>query len=62
LADLVYVRRLAWQSVEPVVESLRVEEQALDGLTTENFEEILATYRTGRVRRFLSGLREELGR
>jgi len=62
LADLVYVRQLAWQAVEPVVESLRVEEEALDRLTMEDFEEVMATYRTDRIRRFLSGPRKELGR
>ena len=62
LADLVYGRRLGWKSMEPLIESLRVEEEMLDGLTTEDFEEVLPIYRTTSIRRFLLGLREELGR
>jgi len=62
LADYVYTRRRDWRSAEPVVESLRVEEEFLDELTAEDFDEVMSAYEPGRVSRFLDGLREDLGR
>jgi hypothetical protein len=44
-----------------VVESLRVEEENLGELKSEDFEEIAECYSPGRVLRFLTGLRKDLG-
>ena len=60
LADLVYVQRLDWRSVDPVVESFRVEGESFAELTGELFDEVMAAYRPGRVRRFLDGFRKDL--
>ena len=62
LADLVYSRKLDWSSMEPLVESLRIDEENLEGLGAQDFEETLPCYPPGRARRFLEGLRKELGR
>ena len=60
LADYVYVQRCKWNSVAPVVESLRVDPALLDKLTPEMFDEVSAAYKSGRVLQFLSGLRKDL--
>jgi hypothetical protein len=61
LSDLVYLNGWNWNSAKPVVESLRVEEENLSELKSEDFEEIAECYRSGRVRKFLVGLRKDLG-
>ncbi len=60
LADYVYVHRLDWKSVRPVVESLRVDEQVLRSMDAAVIEELMGNYPSERVRRFLQGLRKEL--
>jgi predicted transcriptional regulator of viral defense system len=60
LADLVYVRRCDWTAAAPLVESLRIDEVELAGLTAESFDELATVYGNGRVFRFLSGLRKDL--
>jgi hypothetical protein len=62
LADLIYAQHLDWQSAAPVMESLRVEEESLAGLTRDGFAEVEAAYASGRVSRFLVGLRKDLKR
>jgi hypothetical protein len=61
LADLVYVQKIDWHSRAPIVESLRVEEEFLAELTGDLFDEVLSAYRPGRVSRFLTGLRKDMG-
>jgi predicted transcriptional regulator of viral defense system len=61
LADYVYVHSCDWQGAAPVVGSLRVDEADLATLTTEPFERLGSVYRSGRVNRFLAGLRKDLG-
>jgi hypothetical protein len=61
LSDLVYLNGWNWNSAKPVVESLRVDEENLGELKSEDFEEIAGCYRSGRVRKFLAGLRKDLG-
>ncbi|MBI5544708.1 MAG: hypothetical protein HY901_12525 [Deltaproteobacteria bacterium] len=62
LADLVYAQRRDWRSIEPVIESLRVEEESLAALTAAEFDEVVSAYKPGRTSRFLAGLRKELKR
>jgi len=62
LADYVYTHRCDWTSASPLIESLRVEESDLTGLTADAFDQLLPIYRSGRVRRFLLGLRKDLDR
>jgi hypothetical protein len=61
MADLVYLNGWNWNSAKPVVESLRVEEENLGELKSEDFEELAECYSPGRVLRFLTGLRKDLG-
>ena len=60
LADTIYVQKLDWHSMTPVVESFRVDERSLAKLTSGHFDEILPAYKPGRVRRFLAGFRRDL--
>ncbi len=62
LADYVYVHRLDWRSIHPVVESLRVDGNSLSDVATEAIDELLLNYPSLRVRRFLKGLRKDLKR
>lgn len=61
LADYVYARKLRWPGIEPLLESLRIEEEALGTLSAPDFESVQGNYRTAPdVEKFLSGLREDL--
>jgi hypothetical protein len=60
LADYVYVQRRDWQSLAPVVEGLRVEDESLSELTPDVFDEVMSAFKPGRVSRFLAGLRKDL--
>ena len=60
LADYVYTHRCDWRSADPLRGSLRIEEDALAGLSADDFDELQGQYRSGRVRRFLDGLRADL--
>ena len=60
MADLVYVQRRDWTSVDPLIGSLRVDEALLRDLSSESFDEVASAYKPGRVLRFLAGLREDL--
>ena len=60
LADYVYTHDCDWRSADPLRGSLRIEDDALSRLTSEDFEELEGQYRSGRVSRFLEGLRGDL--
>ena len=60
LADYVYTHHCDWRSADPLRGSLRIEDDALSSLTSEDFEELDGQYRSGRVSRFLEGLRGDL--
>ena len=60
LADYVYVRRLNWAGVAPLVESLRIEREQLKFQARE-LEILAGTYASARVSRFLKGLKKDLG-
>ena len=62
LADHVYAHRADWVSVEPVIESLRLDESSLSGINSETVELLIHNYSSRRVRRFLEGLRKDLHR
>jgi predicted transcriptional regulator of viral defense system len=59
LCDYVYVKRLKWHSVEPLVESLRIDPDDLN-FTEQEFDDLRATYGSARVLRFLNGLWKDL--
>jgi hypothetical protein len=62
LADYVYSHKCDWNSSRPVVESLRADESSLAGIAGGEFEALEGNYSSLRVRRFLKGLRKELGK
>ena len=60
LADYVYAHRCNWTTSAPLIESLRADESVLAHLTADSFDQLPPIYRSGRVRRFLAGLRKDL--
>ena len=62
LADTVASRGLDWSGLDPLVESLRIDEESLETLKTDDFEELDGVYRSARARKFLFGIRKELGK
>ena len=62
LADYVASRGLDWTDSSPLVESLRIDEDNLETLETEDFEELEGVYKSARARKFLAGLRKELAK
>jgi hypothetical protein len=60
LADYVYCRRLDWTSVDPLIKSLRIEEEQLAELVQADFDELEGNYTSVRVRRFLEGIKKEV--
>ena len=60
LADIVAARGLDWTDSGPLVSSLRIEPEDIDGLTTEDFDMLDGVYYSRRARVFLAGLRKEL--
>ena len=62
IADYVASRGMDWRGVEPLEESLRIERENLDTITPEDFNELEGVYKSRRARRFLEGLRKELGK
>ena len=62
LADTVVSRGLDWKGLDPLVESLRIDEENFETLKSADFEELDGVYRSARARKFLSGIRKELGK
>ena len=62
LVDYVVSRRLDWTGREPLEESLRIESESLETLTTSDFDELDNLYKSRRAKLFLAGLKKELGK
>jgi hypothetical protein len=60
LADYMYVFKQPWDSLDPLVKSLRIEIDDLETLTAGDFDELEGNYETPCVENFLSGIRKEL--
>ena len=60
LADYVYIHRRDWAGLEPVVKSLRVDPQELEGLSAECLRALSDNYRSRRVQKFINGLQKDL--
>lgn len=60
VADYVYVYRKRWQGVEPLIESLRIEENILHQWSYDLLEELREVYTNYRVQRFLKGVKKDL--
>ena len=59
-ADIVAARGLDWGDSGPLISSLRIESEDIDGLTSEDFDMLDGVYYSKRARTFLAGLRKEL--
>jgi len=60
LADYVYVHKLDWGGVAPVIQSLRVEPEETETIDAESVESLVDNYQSRRVRKFLRGLQKDL--
>lgn len=62
LADYVASRGLDWIGLDPLVESLRIEDDGFESLKASDFDELDGVYKSARARKFLAGVRKELGK
>ena len=62
VADYVASHGMDWLDSEPLEESLRIDSESIGGLTSADFDELEGVYKSRRARRFLAGLRRELGK
>jgi len=60
LSDYVYCHKLDWTSKDPLIDSLRIEENELSEMTHADFDELEGNYSSRRVQRFLAGLKKEI--
>jgi hypothetical protein len=60
LADYVYANDYDWNTVKPLRQSLRIDDENLMSLTAGDFDELQGNYEADRVKRFLEGMRKEL--
>lgn len=59
LADYVYSKKLDWEGLEPLIQSLRIEPESLP-FTAQEIDELSAAYQSPRVSRFLTSLKKDL--
>ena len=62
LADYVYVNKKDWTGLGPVVASLRIDDAEFAQVSAADLEGLAENYPGRRVKRFLAGLRKDLGR
>lgn len=60
LADFIFVSMYEWTTLDPLVNSLRIETDDLETLTAADFDELEGNYEAALVERFLSGIRKQL--
>ncbi|GAB1483560.1 hypothetical protein MASR2M78_23760 [Treponema sp.] len=60
LSDYVYYKRLDWTSIDPLIESLRIEEDQIAELIQADFDEIEGNYTSLRDRRFLEAFQKDV--
>lgn len=60
LVDYSYVHRTKWTSLKSLQDSLRIEDDELQTLNSNHFDELEDVYPQRRVREFIAGLRKEL--
>ncbi len=59
ITDYVYFKRLDWMGIEPLMQSLRIEQEELNFSSLE-MEELQAAYNSRRIFTFLDGLKKDL--
>ena len=60
LTDYVYVRKKDWTGLEPVVVSLRVEEEEFASLAVSYLNSLIENYSSRRIQSFIEGLKKDL--
>jgi len=55
LVDYLYVHGLKWTRIDEPIASLRIDEDELADVKTEELKALLDNYSNGRVKRFLTG-------
>ena len=60
LADYVYDKKIKWMGIEFLLEGLRIDEDSLNSLTLNDFQEIEPVFSSKRVLSFLRHLQQEL--
>ena len=60
LADYVYAHKRDWVGLEPVVKSLRIEQEELESVAAEELNMLIANYTSRRVQKFIKGLKRDL--
>ncbi len=61
IADYVYLYKKEWKGIAPLMESLRIEEEDIFTAKKETLVDLESAYRSRRVKRFLKGVRKDLG-
>lgn len=61
LCDYIYVYKKPWVSVEPLKQSLRVDDEMFGQIKKDDLDMLYVNYRNHRVKEFLSGVRKDLG-
>ncbi|MCK4540700.1 MAG: type IV toxin-antitoxin system AbiEi family antitoxin domain-containing protein [Spirochaetales bacterium] len=62
LVDYIYINKLDWENIEPLLESLRIEKEEFNNLQCDDFDLLAANYNNKRVYRFINGIKKELNR
>lgn len=60
IADYIYVYKKDWLGLKPLQESLRIEDEQLQGIDLEEIQEIQKSFRSRRVIRFLESIGKEM--
>ncbi len=60
IVDYVYVNKLDWDSIKPLIESLRIEKEALLSLNKDDLDKLELFYRSRRVKKFIIGVKNDL--
>lgn len=59
LVDYIYINKLDWESIEPLLKSLRIEKEVLLKIQKNDFNLLAANYTNKRVDRFINGIKKE---
>jgi hypothetical protein len=60
LTDYVYANNYDWNTLKPLRQSLRIDDDNLISLAAKDFDELQENYEVDRAKRFLDGIRKEL--
>lgn len=60
ITDYIYFNKKDWKGMAPLLNSLRIEEEELKKTTNEELQELAASYRSWRIKKFIRGVKREL--